>query len=206
MASRLPKRNRWSMRACSCSWPLPAATGPRCGWTIGAIPGPAITRTVEPALLANYGRRWYLLVWDCERQDWRSLRADRIDQAVATGARFAPRALPEEPLQLLRKAIGEAPFPCRARVRLAGTVEALAARIPPWLGALQADVAGRWSRTLLAGSWRAEHAGAGSQPVVAGPAVRCDCASRSPLHLDAGAGRVAHAVGPPAALRAVNTP
>ncbi|MBV6669653.1 WYL domain-containing protein [Xanthomonas euvesicatoria pv. alangii] len=101
--------------------------------------GTAITRSVEPALLVNYGRRWYLLVWDCDRQDWRSLRADRIDQAVATGARFAPRALPEEPLQLLRKAIGEAPFPCRARVRLAGTVEALAARIPPWLGALQAD-------------------------------------------------------------------
>ncbi|WP_017160949.1 helix-turn-helix transcriptional regulator, partial [Xanthomonas phaseoli] len=101
--------------------------------------GTAITRNVEPALLVNYGRRWYLLVWDCERQDWRSLRADRIDQAVATGARFAPRALPEEPLQLLRKAIGEAPFPCRARVRLAGTVQALAARIPPWLGALQAD-------------------------------------------------------------------
>ncbi|WP_040241521.1 helix-turn-helix transcriptional regulator, partial [Xanthomonas citri] len=101
--------------------------------------GTAITRNVEPALLVNYGRRWYLLVWDCERQDWRSLRADRIDQALATGARFAPRALPEEPLQLLRKAIGEAPFPCRARVRLAGTVEALAARIPPWLGALQAD-------------------------------------------------------------------
>lgn len=45
--------------------------------------GPAITRTVEPALRVNYGRRWYLLVWDCERQDWRSLRADRIDQAVA---------------------------------------------------------------------------------------------------------------------------
>lgn len=101
--------------------------------------GTAITRNVEPALLVNYGRRWYLLVWDRERQAWRSLRADRIDQALATGARFAPRALPEEPLQLLRKAIGEAPFPCRARVRLAGTVEALAARIPPWLGALQAD-------------------------------------------------------------------
>ncbi|KFA27598.1 hypothetical protein KWS_0117795 [Xanthomonas vasicola pv. musacearum NCPPB 4384] len=47
--------------------------------------------------------------------------------------------MPEEPLQLLRKAIGEAPFPCRARVRLAGTVETLAARIPPWLGALEAD-------------------------------------------------------------------
>ncbi|WP_414730457.1 helix-turn-helix transcriptional regulator [Xanthomonas vasicola] len=101
--------------------------------------GAAFTRNVEPALLVNYGRRWYLLVWDCERQDWRSLRVDRIDQAVATGTRFTARALPEEPLQLLRKAIGEAPFPCRARVRLAGTVETLAARIPPWLGALEAD-------------------------------------------------------------------
>ncbi|QBG90171.1 WYL domain-containing protein [Xanthomonas oryzae] len=101
--------------------------------------GAAITRSVEPTLRVNDGRRWYLLVWDCKRQDWRSLRADRIDRAAATGAQFAPRAVPEEPLQLLCKAIGEAPFPCRARVRLAGTVETLAARIPPWLGALEAD-------------------------------------------------------------------
>ncbi|MBB3825848.1 WYL domain-containing transcriptional regulator [Xanthomonas arboricola] len=104
--------------------------------------GAAIVRCVEPALLVNYGRRWYLLAWDCERQDWRTLRADRIDQAIATGARFAARALPEEPLQLLRKAIGEAPFPCRFRVRLAGSLETLAAQIPPWLGALEADGAG----------------------------------------------------------------
>ncbi|MEG8129552.1 WYL domain-containing protein [Xanthomonas hortorum pv. gardneri] len=101
--------------------------------------GAPITRCVEPALLVNYGRRWYLLVWDCERQDWRTLRADRIDPAVATGAQFAARALPEEPLQLLRKAIGESPFPCRARVRLQGALDTLAARIPPWLGALEAD-------------------------------------------------------------------
>lgn len=104
--------------------------------------GEAITRCVEPALLVNYGRRWYLLVWDCERQDWRTLRADRIDQALPTGAQFAARTLPEEPLQLLRKAIGEAPFPCRVRVRLPGSLEALAAQIPPWLGALEADGAG----------------------------------------------------------------
>lgn len=101
--------------------------------------GAAITRSVEPTLRVNDGRRWYLLVWDCERQDWRSLRPARIDRAAATGAQFAPRSVPEEPLQLLCKAVGEAPFPCRARFRLAGTVEILAARIPPWLGALEAD-------------------------------------------------------------------
>ncbi|KAB7764840.1 helix-turn-helix transcriptional regulator [Xanthomonas maliensis] len=101
--------------------------------------GERIARVLEPALLVNYGRRWYLLGWDCQRQDWRTLRVDRIDQAEPTGARFAPRPLPDEPLQLLRRAIGEAPFACRARVRLAGTLEALAARVPPWLGALEAD-------------------------------------------------------------------
>ncbi|PPU74191.1 transcriptional regulator [Xanthomonas cucurbitae] len=101
--------------------------------------GVAIVRCVEPALLVNYGRRWYLLAWDCERQDWRTLRADRIDQALATGARFAARALPDEPLQLLRQAIGEAPYACRARVRLPGSLQVLAAQIPPWLGALEAD-------------------------------------------------------------------
>ncbi|MCC8692061.1 helix-turn-helix transcriptional regulator, partial [Xanthomonas campestris] len=78
--------------------------------------GEQIRRRVEPALLVNYGRRWYLLAWDCERQDWRTLRADRIDQAQPTGMQAQARALPDEPLQLLRKAIGEAPFPHRARV------------------------------------------------------------------------------------------
>lgn len=52
--------------------------------------GAAITRSVEPTLRVNDGRRWYLLVWDCERQDWRSLRPARIDRAAATGAQFAP--------------------------------------------------------------------------------------------------------------------
>lgn len=56
--------------------------------------GAAITRSVEPTLRVNDGRRWYLLVWDCKRQDWRSLRADRIDRAAATGAQFAPGQCP----------------------------------------------------------------------------------------------------------------
>ncbi len=56
--------------------------------------GAAITRSVEPTLRVNDGRRWYLLVWDCERQDWRSLRPARIDRAAATGAQFAPGQCP----------------------------------------------------------------------------------------------------------------
>ncbi|SON75960.1 hypothetical protein XAP6984_1090057 [Xanthomonas phaseoli pv. phaseoli] len=72
--------------------------------------------------------------------------------------------------------------------------------------ALAGCIAGRWSRALLAGSWCAEHARAGSQPVVAGPAVRRDCAGQSPARLDPGAGRVAHAAGPAAAVRSATRP
>ncbi|OMP37283.1 DNA-binding transcriptional regulator, partial [Stenotrophomonas sp. KAs 5-3] len=43
-------------------------------------------REVEAQHLVNYGRRWYLLAWDLGRQDWRTLRVDRMG-AVAHPAR-----------------------------------------------------------------------------------------------------------------------
>ena len=44
--------------------------------------------------LVNLGRRWYLVAWDCEREDWRTFRVDRLERPPAAGARFAPRELP----------------------------------------------------------------------------------------------------------------
>ncbi|MGH3876428.1 MAG: helix-turn-helix transcriptional regulator [Actinophytocola sp.] len=51
-------------------------------------------RLVEPYRLVTVGRRWYLLGFDPERDDWRTFRVDRISEPVATGARTAPRELP----------------------------------------------------------------------------------------------------------------
>jgi predicted DNA-binding transcriptional regulator YafY len=51
-------------------------------------------RDVEPHSLVNYGRRWYLLAWDRDREDWRTFRIDRLAKPSCTGARFQPRRLP----------------------------------------------------------------------------------------------------------------
>jgi predicted DNA-binding transcriptional regulator YafY len=51
-------------------------------------------RLVEPHSLVNVGRRWYLVAWDCERDDWRTFRVDRLDRPAPAGARFKPRELP----------------------------------------------------------------------------------------------------------------
>jgi predicted DNA-binding transcriptional regulator YafY len=52
------------------------------------------TRVVEPHSLVNLGRRWYLVAWDCDRDDWRTFRVDRIERPAPAGARFGPRAVP----------------------------------------------------------------------------------------------------------------
>jgi predicted DNA-binding transcriptional regulator YafY len=51
-------------------------------------------RHVEPYRLVSLGRRWYLVGYDLDRQDWRSYRIDRLAEPQGTGARFRPRDLP----------------------------------------------------------------------------------------------------------------
>src|SRR5919198_3093038 len=51
-------------------------------------------REVEPHSLVNLGRRWYLVAWDRQREDWRTFRIDRLSRPAGNGARFQPRKLP----------------------------------------------------------------------------------------------------------------
>jgi predicted DNA-binding transcriptional regulator YafY len=51
-------------------------------------------RLVEPNRLVAAGRRWYLLAFDIDRDDWRTFRVDRMSELWPTGARSAPRELP----------------------------------------------------------------------------------------------------------------
>ncbi|MEU7872627.1 YafY family protein [Dactylosporangium sp. NPDC049140] len=51
-------------------------------------------RHVEPHALVTAGRRWYLLAFDLDRDDWRTFRLDRVTTLVATGARAATREVP----------------------------------------------------------------------------------------------------------------
>ena len=60
----------------------------------GQAAGEEVRRHVEPHQLVTVGRRWYLVGYDLDRQDWRSFRLDRLREPTGTRARFRPRGIP----------------------------------------------------------------------------------------------------------------
>ena len=58
--------------------------------------GSGSERRVEPYRLVNWGRRWYLVAFDLERDDWRTFRLDRMSETRSVGHRFRLRELPAE--------------------------------------------------------------------------------------------------------------
>jgi predicted DNA-binding transcriptional regulator YafY len=80
--------------------------------------GTASRRSVEPYRLVNDRRRWYLVAWDTDREDWRTFRVDRIEPRPPAGPRFTPRALPpdQEIAAAVARGAGEATWRYRARV------------------------------------------------------------------------------------------
>jgi len=81
-------------------------------------------RIVEPHTLVNLGRRWYLVAWDCDRDDWRTFRVDRLDRLSPAGARFEPRALPnDDPAAFVAANLSGAPARYQARLTLFAPLE-----------------------------------------------------------------------------------
>jgi predicted DNA-binding transcriptional regulator YafY len=60
----------------------------------GQAAGEEIGRHVEPHQLVTVGRRWYLVGYDLDRQDWRSFRLDRLREPMGTRTRFRARDIP----------------------------------------------------------------------------------------------------------------
>ncbi|GLY30053.1 YafY family protein [Kineosporia sp. NBRC 101731] len=66
----------------------------RVRFTYADHAGVTSQRAVEPHRLVSWGRRWYLVAWDLDRDDWRTFRADRLSDPIAVGARFTGREVP----------------------------------------------------------------------------------------------------------------
>jgi predicted DNA-binding transcriptional regulator YafY len=96
-------------------------------------------REVEPYRLVNWGRRWYLVGFDLERQDWRTFRVDRISPRIPTGPRFTPRQLPEDGdvATYLSRRVSAAGWRYRARVIVHAPAETMAAQLPPAAGTIE---------------------------------------------------------------------
>ena len=96
-------------------------------------------RTVEPHRLVHTGYRWYLVAWDLARKDWRTFRVDRIAGKLKTSTRFTPRKPPGGDFAaFVSKSLASVPYPIRARMTLHAPVEAIAKRVPPSAGTLEA--------------------------------------------------------------------
>lgn len=100
--------------------------------------GSSRRRMVEPHRLVNWGRRWYLVAWDVDRQDWRTFRADRIEPRTPTGPRFTPRKPPAADLAAyVSRGVSAAAWRYRARVTVHAPAERIAERINPAVGVLE---------------------------------------------------------------------
>ena len=90
-------------------------------------------RRVEPFRLVALGRRWYLVSYDRDRQDWRSFRLDRIADPRPTGQRFRPRDLPaDDALTFVQQGIRRMPQQYAVRVRVAVAAEVLQREVGRW--------------------------------------------------------------------------
>ena len=91
--------------------------------------GAETRREVEPHALVNYGRRWYLLAWDRNRDDWRTFRIDRLERPAATGVRFTAREVPGgDAAAFVRRSVASMPNRYEAVVTLHCAADDLAGR------------------------------------------------------------------------------
>jgi predicted DNA-binding transcriptional regulator YafY len=96
-------------------------------------------RLVEPHRLVHTGRRWYLVAWDCNREDWRIFRVDRIESALSGDTRFTPREPPAQDIAAyVARSISATRDRYQAQVILYAPLEEVAARVPRWVGTLEA--------------------------------------------------------------------
>ncbi|XVV01451.1 helix-turn-helix transcriptional regulator [Actinosynnema sp. CA-248983] len=115
-------------------------------------------RHVEPLGLAHTGRRWYLVAWDVDREDWRTFRVDRIVEEPALGARFVPRDPPDEDLaSYVSRQLTVAPYTYKAELIMHAPIEEVERRTSKTSVHLEALDGGR--TLLTAGSPSLEELG-----------------------------------------------
>ncbi|MFF3511979.1 helix-turn-helix transcriptional regulator [Streptomyces sp. NPDC002573] len=109
------------------------AGGERLRFAYRAKDGTESRRLAEPYRLVSTGRRWYLVAYDLERDDWRTFRVDRVSAPFATGVRFTPRELPaKNAAEYLRRSMYRRQETYEFEATFAASADFVAARLPRW--------------------------------------------------------------------------
>ncbi|MEQ3554109.1 YafY family protein [Pseudonocardia nematodicida] len=115
-------------------------------------------RIVEPAGLVHTGRRWYLVAWDTDRDDWRTFRVDRMRLKLPAGPRFPPRDPPEGGVAAhAQRGISSGAYPYRARVVMQASAEQVGEWVTPASGTVTDLGDGRCE--LVLGAWTLDSLG-----------------------------------------------
>jgi predicted DNA-binding transcriptional regulator YafY len=90
-------------------------------------------RRVEPHTVVNLGRRWYLVAWCLDREDWRTFRVDRIRRPASDGVGFEKRSLPvKDPAIFVERNIRSAPHRYEARILMHAPAAEVKGVLPAW--------------------------------------------------------------------------
>ncbi len=100
--------------------------------------GARTQRRLEPYQLVTTGRRWYLLAYDRDRNDWRSLRLDRMAAVQALGTTFVPRPAPDA-VGYVQQAITASPYRHVAKVRYFAAKDTVAQHFSPTAVTIEPD-------------------------------------------------------------------
>ncbi|GAA3975257.1 WYL domain-containing protein [Actinomadura viridis] len=110
----------------------------RLRFTYTSPRGGETARCAEPHSLVSYGRHWYLVAWDIERDDWRTFRVDRLSPRTPTGPRFTPRPPPDgDVATYVARRLSSQAWPYRATVVLHEPAGSVAERIWPGMGVVE---------------------------------------------------------------------
>ncbi|MET9325019.1 YafY family protein [Streptomyces sp. NPDC003038] len=85
-------------------------------------------RRVEPYRLVASDRRWYLLAYDLDRDDWRSFRVDRMTEVSGRAWRFRPRA-PPDAATYVQEGVASRVYPHQARFLVHASADTVRAQI-----------------------------------------------------------------------------
>ncbi|WP_106401751.1 helix-turn-helix transcriptional regulator [Actinocorallia populi] len=119
----------------------------RIRFSYTAADGARSRRLVEPHSLVAADRKWFLVSWDVDRDDWRTFRVDRVEQLSGTRVRAEPRDLPaEDAAEFVAVAAGSIPTLHTAHAVLDMPLEEMRARFGPWAQDARAvdDARTRW--------------------------------------------------------------
>ncbi|GAA3595287.1 YafY family protein [Kineosporia mesophila] len=112
----------------------------RVRFTYADHAGVTSKRAVEPHRLVSWGRRWYLVAWDLDRDDWRTFRADRLSDPIAVGARFPGREVPGgDAAAFVKQRTRSVPWAVTARLRVFAPVTTISERLGTAAESVEAD-------------------------------------------------------------------